>query len=354
MSNTKRNYRNWIIVILVIAVAGFFGWRYWQGQKAAELPPGIAAGNGRIEAKLVDVSAKEPLRVKEILVQEGDLVQPGQIVVRLDSVTLDAQLAESQARVAAAREQLGIVNASIARRQSEIALARIEVDRVGKMLAENASSQREYDVRKMTLATTNSSLAEERAKMDSAKQQVTVAEANVATVQTRIDDATLVSPVLGRVLYRLVEPGEVLGAGGKALTLVNLEDVYMEIFLPSAQAAAVKVGSEGRITVDYEPGRAAAGYVTFVSPEAQFTPKEVETKSERDKLMFRVKIQIPKELVGHYIESIKTGVRGMGYVKVDPSAPWPPALEQNLLTAGTSPKLASTPPAASDTAAANR
>jgi HlyD family secretion protein len=85
--------------------------------------------------------------------------------------------------------------------------------------------------------------------------------------------------------------------------------------------------------MDYAPGRAAAGFVSFVSPEAQFTPKEVETKSERDKLMFRVKIQVPKELVAPYVQNIKTGVRGVGYVKVDPSAAWPAWLQKNLLTA---------------------
>jgi HlyD family secretion protein len=332
MTTKTKSNRKWIFLLIAVAVAAFFGWKYWQGKQAA-LPEGIASGNGRIEAKLVDVSAKEPLRVKEVLVQEGDLVQPGQVVVRLDPLTLEAQRAESLAGVAAARENLAIVNATIARRRSEVELAEIEAERVRRMLADNASSQREYDVRRMTLATTKSGLAEERAKLESAKQQVVVAQANVATIQTRIDDATLVSPVLGRVLYRLAEPGEVLGAGGKAITLVNLEDVYMEIFLPSAQAASLKVGAEGRITVDSQPGRAAVGYVTFVSPEAQFTPKEVETQSEREKLMFRVKIQVPKELVGNYIESIKTGVRGVGYVKVTESAVWPPFLQANLLTA---------------------
>lgn len=331
MTTKTKSNRKWIFLLIAVGVAAYFGWKYWQGKQAA-LPEGIASGNGRIEAKLVDVSAKEPLRVKEILVQEGDLVQPGQVVVRLDTVTFEAQRAEALAGVAAARENLAIVNATIAKRRSEIELAEIEAERVKRMLADNASSQREYDVRRMTLATTKSGLAEEQAKLESAKQQVVVATANVATIQTRIDDATLASPVLGRVLYRLAEPGEVLGAGGKAITLVNLEDVYMEIFLPSAQAAALKVGSEGRITVDSQPGRAAVGYVTFVSPEAQFTPKEVETQSEREKLMFRVKIQIPKELVGNYLETIKTGVRGMGYVKVAESAAWPPFLQTNLLT----------------------
>ncbi len=338
-------YRNWIIALVVIAGAGFFGWKYWQDQKAGELPAGIASGNGRLEARLADVSAKEPLRVKEVRVKEGDLVKPGQVVVLLDTTTLVAERAEAEARVAAAREQLAVVNASIAKRKAETALAEIEVERVRKMLEENASSQREYDVRKMTVATTKAALAEDVAKLETAKQQITVALANVDTIKTRIDDATLVSPVLGRVLYRLAEPGEVLGAGGKALTIVNLEDVYMEIFLPSEQAGALKIGSEGRIVLDTQPNRSAVGYVTFVSPEAQFTPKEVETKSERDKLMFRVKLQLPKELVGQYIESIKTGVRGMGYVKYTDVAVWPAKLQTNVLTVGKASAIGATPAA---------
>src|SRR5689334_7875824 len=196
MTNKTKSNRKWIFLAIAVAIAAFFGWKYWQGKKSA-LPEGIASGNGRIEAKLVDISAHEPLRVKEVLAQEGDLVRPGQVVVRLDTVTLESQRAEAVASVAAARENLAIVNATIAKRRSEIELAEIEAERVRRMLADNASSQREYDVRRMTLATTKSGLAEEQAKLASAKQQVTVAEANVATIQTRIDDAILVSPVLG-------------------------------------------------------------------------------------------------------------------------------------------------------------
>jgi HlyD family secretion protein len=105
----------------------------------------------------------------------------------------------------------------------------------------------------------------------------------------------------------------------------------MEIFLPAEQAAALRVGSEARITVDSEPGRAVAAQVSFVSPEAQFTPKQVETRSEREKLMFRVKIQVPAELVQHYVERIKTGMRGVGYVKLDDNARWPDWLESGLV-----------------------
>jgi len=347
-----------VIVVVVVAAGAFFGWKYLQSRKYA-VPNGIASGNGRIEAKLVDATAKEPLRVKDILVDEGDLVKPGQVLVHLDTVTLDAQLAEANANVAAAQEQLSVVKAGISKRMSEVALAKIELDRSEKMLADRASSQREVDVRRTTVETSTATLAEERARLQTALQQVAVAQANVATVQSRINDATLVSPVLGRVLYRLAEPGEVLGPGGKALTIVNLDDVYMEIFLPAGEAAPLKVGSEARLTVDNQPGRSAPALVSFVSPEAQFTPKQVETKSEREKLMFRVKLQVPKSLVQNFIESIKTGVRGVGYVKVNPNVAWPEWLEKGLVSAPTSQSTtpASTPagmPAAADSTAGAR
>lgn len=316
----------WVAALLVIAVCAFIGFRYYAKKKNA-LPDGIASGNGRVEAKLVDLAAKEPLRVKDILVDEGDLVKPGQVVVQLDTVTLDAELAEANASVDAAKERLALARASIVKQKSEIALAEIEVSRASKLEQQGAGSQRDLDVRRTELETTKATLAESEATLKTATQQVEVARANAATIQTRIDDATLKSPVTGRVLYRLAEAGEVLGAGGKALTLVNLEDIYMEIFLPSDQAARIKLGSDARITVDYAPKSPVPAYVSFVSPEAQFTPKQVETRSEREKLMFRVKIQLPKELAAQYVERIKTGVRGVGYVKLNPSAAWPPWLQ---------------------------
>ena len=329
-SSKKNPLRMWIIVVIVVAIAGFLGYKYWDAKRSA-LPKGIASGNGRIEAKLADVAAKEPLRVKDVLVQEGDLVKPGQVLVHLDTSTLEAQLAEANAQVAASREQIASATAAIARRKSENALARTEAERSRKLVEENAGSQREYDVRKAQVETSAAALAEEEARLETAKKNVEVAQANVATIQTRINDATLYSPLNGRVLYRLAEPGEVLAAGGKALTLVNLNDVYMEIFLPAEQAGALKIGADARLTVDFLPNRSAAAYVSFVSPEAQFTPKQVETKSEREKLMFRVKVQVPAEFVSNNIERIKTGIRGVAYVKVDSTVAWPDWLQRNVV-----------------------
>ncbi len=368
--------KKWIVIPIVLVVGGVLAYKYWMSTQSA-LPAGIVSGNGRIEAKLTDASAKEPLRVKEVLVDEGDLVKPGQVLVRLDTVTIEAEMAKNEAAVAGAREEFAAANAAIAtakadiaaanadiaaanaateQQQSEIQLAQIEADRQRRMLAENATSQGLFDVRQTALETSKTTLksiqaqgdavraradaaqaraATAQARADAARRQIEVAQAQVEVTKSRIKDATLISPVTGRVLYRLVEPGEVLGAGGKALTLVDLSDVYMEIFLPSDQAAALKTGAPARITVDYEPDKSAAAYVSFVSPEAQFTPKQVETKSEREKLMFRVKIQIPADLVTHYIERIKTGVRGVGYVKVSPDATFPQWLEKGLLNTPT-------------------
>jgi HlyD family secretion protein len=318
----------WIIAA-VVAAGGFFGYQYWRDMQSA-LPKGIASGNGRIEAKLVDVAAKEVLRVKEILVDEGDLVRPGEVVVRLDTSTLEAQLGEAQLNVLATKQKEAVSKATIARRQSEIGLAKIEVKRSTALVAERAGSQRDLDIRRTALQVTTAGLQEEHAKLRTTEQEVKVAQANVATIQTRIDDATLKSPVTGRVLYRLAEVGEVLGPGGKALTLTNLNDVYMEIFIPSDQAGELKIGAKARVTIDALPGRAVAAYVSFVSPEAQFTPKQVETKSEREKLMFRVKLRVPEKTVESYIDVVKTGVRGVGYVKLDESAEWP-AFLRNLI-----------------------
>src|SRR5215469_12351272 len=375
----SKSSKKWIIIAIVVVVAGILGYKYWMS-KQSELPAGIVSGNGRIEAKLSDASAKEPLRVKEVLVDEGDLVHPGQVLVRLDTSTIDEELAKNEAAVAAAKEEFAAANSAIAeanaeiaaansdvaganadvasadaaveQQQGEVQLAQTEADRQSRMLAENATSKAVYDVRQTAVLTTKATLKDAQARVgaaqsrvsaaqarraaaqarsDAAQQQIGVASAQVDVTKSRIKDATLVSPITGRVLYRLVEPGEVLGPGGKALTIVDLSDVYMEIFLPSDEAARLKTGAPARITVDYEPNASAAAFVSFVSPEAQFTPKQVETKSEREKLMFRVKLQIPPELVNYYVERIKTGVRGVGYVKVRPDATWPQWLEKGLV-----------------------
>jgi len=131
-------------------------------------------------------------------------------------------------------------------------------------------------------------------------------------------------------LYRLADPGMVLGSGGKVLTVLDLSDIYMEIFLPSQAAGKLRLGSEARFVLDIAPEYAGRAKVSFISPEAQFTPKQVETRSERDKLMFRIKLQLPAEAILPHIDRVKTGLRGVGYVRLDESVEWPEFLQRRF------------------------
>ncbi|MGP0064540.1 MAG: HlyD family secretion protein [Isosphaeraceae bacterium] len=294
------------------------------------LPTGIVSGNGRIESVQVDVAAKYGGRIKEILAREGDLVEEGQVLVKMDTDELQAELEKDKAKLAESEQAAAEVKTEITKDESQLKLADVEFKRSKSLYERKVAAREEYDRYRTRLETAKASLEGSKAKLNTANQSINSAAAEVKRTQVKIDDATLKSPVKGRVLYRLAEPAEVVPLGGKVLTLVNLNDVYMELYLPAQEAARVKIGADARIVLDARPEYAAQAKVSYVSPEAQFTPKQVETRSERDKLMFRIKLQVPPELVLPYIERIKTGVRGMGYVRLDDAAVWPEFLERRF------------------------
>lgn len=321
----------WIVVLLgVLAAVSVQGWKSWKKTQQSALPAGIVSGNGRIESIQVDIAAKYGGRIAEILVREGDLVEEGQVVAKLDIDELNAELAKNQAKLAESEEAAAEVKTEVIRRESESKLADSEYSRARTLLSRRAVSQEEYDRYKTGMDTAKAAHDGAKAKLKTANQSISAAAAEVKRTEVKIADSTLKSPVNGRVLYRLAEPAEVVAVGGKVLTLINLGDVYMEIYLPAQEAARVKIGADARIVLDARPEYAAQAKVSYVSPEAQFTPKQVETRSERDKLMFRVKLRVPPELVRPYIERIKTGVRGMGYVRLDDNVAWPAFLERRF------------------------
>jgi len=321
----------WAVVLLGIAgVASAAAWQWWKlGQKNA-LPAGIVSGNGRIESVQVDVAAKYGGRIKEILAREGDLVDEGQVLVRMDTNEMEAELARDKAKMAESEETAAEIKTQIVKDESQLKLAEVEFKRAKNLMDRRVIAQEEYDRYKTRLDTARASLDGSNAKLKTVNQTISAAAADVKKTEVRIEDSTLKSPVKGRVLYRLAEPAEVVGLGGKVLTLINLGDIYMEIYLPAQDAARVKIGADSRIVLDARPEYAAQAKVSYVSPEAQFTPKQVETRSERDKLMFRVKLQVPPDLVRPHIERIKTGVRGVGYVRLDDSVAWPAFLERRF------------------------
>ncbi|MGB5096377.1 MAG: HlyD family efflux transporter periplasmic adaptor subunit, partial [Porticoccaceae bacterium] len=163
-----------------------------------------------------------------------------------------------------------------------------------------------------------------------ARSAVDAAQATIERLQADIDDSVLRSPRDGRVQYRVAEPGEVLPAGGVVLNLVDLDDVYMTFFLPTAAAGRVALGAEVRLVLDALPQHVMPARATFVADVAQFTPKTVETAEERLKLMFRIKARIEPELLKKHVRQVKTGLPGVAYVRLDPSRDWPERLTVTL------------------------
>lgn len=319
------------VIAVVIIAAGFFGLRWWQNQQSA-LPADFAFGNGRIEANQVDISTKYAGRVSEVLVEEGDLIKAFQLLSKMDTAELEAELARAKAELAVSQASVKQAEASLGQRKSELQLAKQELKRAIQLVKQGAMAQRTGDQRRSTRNTASAAVTSAIAQLNAQNQSVLAAMAAIKQIQTRIDDTMLTTATDGRVLYRLAEPGEVLSAGGKVLTVIDLSDIYMEIFLPSAQAHRVAIGAQARIKLDITD-IAIPATVSFVSPEAQFTPKQVETPSEREKLMFRVKVRVPHELVQKHIDKVKTGMRGVAYIRLpnkqgEKPTPWPEFLQK--------------------------
>lgn len=319
-----------VIVVLVLLAAGAGGaWYWWQGQQD-EVPEGLASGNGRIESDQVDIAARSAGRVREVLVREGDLVSAGQIVARIESAELKAERAKYAADVLSEKVSMLEAQATVAQRQAELTLREANLGRALTLAGSGSISEESRDEAQSERDSARSVLKAAKMNVEARQQSVVAANALVDQIDAQIADNTLVAPVRGRVLYRLANPGEVVSAGGKVLTVVNLGEIYMEIYLPSQQAMAVAIGSQARIVFD-GADFAVPAKVSFVSPEAQFTPKQIETRSERDKLMFRIKLRMPPSLVDSHVEKIKTGARGVGYVRYGSDQPdWPASLQKRI------------------------
>ena len=325
---TSRLRLTLFVVSVVLAVVVVLAWRLMPVNNA--LPAYIAAGNGRIEATEVDIATRIPGRLERFFVSEGDLIDAGVPVAVMDTDELEADLAAARAHLRQAEENKRLAEAVVSQRQSERRLARAELKRFESLLTQGHVSQEQMDQVRTAAETADAALQAARVRVASADAGIEAAKARIRRIETTIDDSRFSSPVGGRVLYRLAEPGEVLPAGGKVATVLDVTDVYMTIFLPTAQAGRVRVGSEARIVLDALPDYVVPATVSFVAAEAQFTPKAVETRSEREKLMFRVRIRIDAELLKTYRDRVKTGVPGEAYVRLDESLPWPEHLAVTL------------------------
>lgn len=309
------------VALLVLLGAGaFFLWKFGQ---PAGLPPGIAAGNGRLEATEVDVATKVGGRLAAVRVREGDDVARDQAVAELDADDLKARLRAAEAQVRQARAAVGQSRAALAAATSQRRLAEVTLRRTEELVKKGFVTGGKLDQDRSALQTTEAAEAAAQGRVGEALAAVAAAAAQADVLRVAIADTTLRAPVAGRVLYRLAEPGEVLAAGGKTLTLLDMADVHMSIYLSAAEAGKLGVGDTARIVLDALPAAAIPARVVFVAPRAQFTPKEVETRDEREKLMFRVKLKVEPAWLAEHAQLAKPGMPGLAYVRTAPDAAWP-------------------------------
>jgi HlyD family secretion protein len=298
--------------------------------RGRDMPEGIVKTNGRIEATEVDVAAKYPGRLATVSVNEGEEVTAGQVVATISSPETEAQLRGAQAQLLKAKQSVAEVVALIAQRKSDLDFARPDYER-GKTLLEHGNiPQQVVDQRRNKLEAAEAGYVAANAQRDQAEAAIKAAEADVERLQSILVDLVLVSPRSGRVQYRLARAGEVVAAGQRVLTILDLNDVYMTIYLPANVAGPLMLGDEARTILDPIPQYVLPNTISFVATEAQFTPKSVETAEEREKLMFRVKLQADPQVINKYYRQVKTGVRGLGFVRTDPKIPWPAELAVKL------------------------
>ena len=312
-----------LIVVIAVAVLGVAWYVYKSYQRRQELEhPKFYSGNGRLEATEVYVSSKLAGRIDKVFVKEGDLVKIGDKLVQMQTNTLEAQKAATIAQIKVSEGELAMAKATVKQKESALAGAEQEFKRQTTLLANKATSQQHYDNAETAYKSALANLEYAKANIITAEGNIEVQKAELKRIEADIQDSLLVATRDGRIQYLLAHEGEVLASGGRAMNLVDLTDAYMTFFLPTNIAGKVKMGSEVKLVFDAAPQYPIDAKVTFIDPVAQFTPKSVETKVEREKLMFRVKANINADLLRKYIHNVKTGLPGVAWVKVDPEADW--------------------------------
>ncbi|MDD2335506.1 MAG: efflux RND transporter periplasmic adaptor subunit [Geobacteraceae bacterium] len=308
----KKKYIVLILVMgIVVSAALYFTLRLTKHNN------GRIRVSGNIEVTAVELSFKIPGRVTERPVDEGEQVKTGEVVARMDPADLLHEAASRRAEAQAARAQLteletgyrkeevAQAEAILQRIEAEAERLRIDFSRQQQLFKKEVISARDFDASRAAYESSQANVreAQERLKLlksgprketiDQARARLRSAEAILALAETRLGYATLVSPVQGLVLSKNIEPGEQVAVGTPVITIGMLKEVWLRAYISETDLGRVQVGQNATVTTDTYPGKKYQGTITFISPEAEFTPKSVQTEKERVKLVYRIKITIP-------------------------------------------------------------
>ena len=243
-----------LLAIVIIGSCG--GGAYWWHTRQVGLPLGIASGNGRIEADEIDIDTKFPGRIAELLADEGDMVTPQQVLARMDTRDIEASLRKSEALVQGARQSLDEARANVVQQTSQVTLAQQQLDRTSGLVARGFATNELLDQRRQAINAATAALNAANDRVGEGAPALDAASHDVELYKVNIADNSLIAPREGRIQYRIANIGEVLAAGGKVFTMLDIEYVYMDIYLPTGEAGKVKIGADARIVLDAVPNRA--------------------------------------------------------------------------------------------------
>jgi HlyD family secretion protein len=305
------------LVVLLLAglmmAAGLIYWHYWRS-------PGNDRDHlrlmGHIEATETDLSFKVPGIIAKINFQEGEYLRAGAVVAELDAKDLQDEVAAAKARLKGAeatlerllagsrRQEVAEAGAAVLQAQADLDNKKLDYERMEGLLERRAVAVSRRDNARAAFlmaqeglrrAKANYSLVQEGPRKEDiakARADVKQMQADLELAQTRLGYATVKAPVNGVVLTRPTEPGEVAAVGATILTTADLDNVYVEAYIPESDLAKVRLGQKAAVTTDANPDKKYAGWISFINSKAEFTPKTVETYKERVALVYRTKIRV--------------------------------------------------------------
>ncbi len=300
-----------IPVLLIAAAVVYFAWFHHRGSGQG----GIHV-SGNVEATEVALSFRIPGRVVARYLDEGQSVKRGQIVARLDDSDLKEQVSEREAALQAARanleelvrgyrpEEVAQGRANLEAAQADLIKQKADMGRAETLFKKDVISAREFDAAKAAYQTAVSREKDAQEKLavlvkGPRKEQIAAARAKAEQAKKAVDLARLTlgyadlySPLSGMVLSKNIEPGEYVQPGTPVVTEADLSKVYIRAYIEESALGRVKLGQPATVTTDSYPGKTYKGRVAFIASQAEFTPRTVQTKGERVKLVYRVKIDV--------------------------------------------------------------
>ena len=253
----------------------------------------VPAGSGFIEATEIVVSSEVTGKLAHLYFDEGDMIGRGDTIALIDTTTLSLRLAQARARLAAALTQEASARLQVSTADLDSSLARTEYVRMKGLIGKGAVNRQQYDLAENRYHQARLARKLAAASLDAAGADRAGAGAEIALLEKQLADCRPVSPIAGTVVTTYIEPGELASTGKPLIKVANLDPVTVKIYLPPDFLTNIKIGAPAK--VDTEDGRTEpiAGRVTWISPEAEFTPKNIQSKEARADLVYAVRITIP-------------------------------------------------------------